>query len=156
MPPGPAASSLTQKCQFYLANGLAPSTCCVYLSAQHQFIDFCALDGNTSTNGSLLPTNRQTLMHFCTHLADHQHHSSIKVYLSAVWPLHIDHAYPDPLLNCLQLQHLLQGIKHHQGSNQPQCQPVTAVARYSSISGPAKPRACHAMGCLLFWLLWLP
>ena len=65
-------------------------------------------------------------MRFCAHLADRLHHTSIKVYLSAVRSLHIDYGFPDPLTNCLQLQRLLRGIKRHQGSNLPQRQPVTA------------------------------
>ena len=51
---GPAACSLDQKCQFYLSNGLAPSTRQVYRSAQRQFINFCTLDGYVSSNGSLM------------------------------------------------------------------------------------------------------
>lgn len=65
-------------------------------------------------------------MRFCTHLADRLHHSSIKVYLSAVRSLHIDYGFADPIVNRLQLQRLLRGIKRHQGSNLPQRQPVTA------------------------------
>jgi len=65
-------------------------------------------------------------MRFCTHLADRLHHSSIKVYLSAVCSLHIDYGFPDPIVNRLQLQRLLRGIKHHQSTNLPQRQPVTA------------------------------
>ena len=95
---GPAACSLDQKCQFYLSNGLAPSTGQVYRSAQRQFI--CTLDGYVSSNGSLM--NKPCL--FCSHLADHFHHCSIKVYLSAIQSLHIDQGFPDPLVNCLQLQ----------------------------------------------------
>ena len=51
---GQAACSLDQKCQFYLSNGLAPSTQQVYHSAQRQFINFCTLDGYVSSNGSLM------------------------------------------------------------------------------------------------------
>ena len=51
---GPGACSLYQKCQFYLSNGLAPSTRQVYRSAQRQFINFCTLDGYVSSNGSLM------------------------------------------------------------------------------------------------------
>ena len=122
---GPAACSLDQKCQFYLSNGLAPSTRRVYCSAQRQFIDFWTLDGYVSSNGSLLPASEQTLMRFCSHLADRLHYSSIKVYLSVIRSLHIDQGFPNPLVNCLQLQRLLQGIKRHQGSSLPQRQPVT-------------------------------
>ena len=51
---GPAACSLDQKCQFYLSNGLAPSTQQVYHSAQRQFINFCTLDGYVSSSCSLM------------------------------------------------------------------------------------------------------
>ena len=98
----------------------------MYCSAQRQFIDFCTLDGHVSSNGSLLPTSEQTLLRFCCQLADRLHHSSIKIYLSAIRSLHIDQGFPDPLVNCLQLQRLLRGIKRHQGSSLPQRQPVTA------------------------------
>ena len=67
---GPAACNLDQKCQFYLTSGVAPSTRRVYCSAQRQFMYFCTLDGHVSSNSSLLPTNEQTLLRFCSHLAD--------------------------------------------------------------------------------------
>ena len=121
---GPVAYSLDQKCQFYLSNGLAPSTRRVYRSGQRQFIDFCTLEGYVSSKGSLLPTNEQTLLRFCSHLADRLHHSSMKVDLLAIWSLHIDQGFPDPLVNCLQLQRLLLDIKRHRGSTLPQRQPV--------------------------------
>ena len=50
-------------------------------------------------------------MGFASLLTDNLNHSSIKVYLSAVRSLHIDHGLPDPLVNCRRSQHLLQGIK---------------------------------------------
>ena len=105
-----ASHELTEKCQFYLANGLAPSTHQVYGSAQHQFLEFCSQDIPSDLGHPLLPASKQTLMRFCAHVADRLHHSSIKVYLSAVHSLHIDYGYPDPLSNCLQPQHLLRGI----------------------------------------------
>ena len=117
---------MTAKCQFYLSNGLAPSTRQVYGSAQRQFLNVCSQDIPNDSGHPLLPASEQTLMRFCAHLADRLHHSSIKVYLSAVRSLHIDYGYPDPLTDCLQLQRLLRGIKRHQGSNPPQRQPVTA------------------------------
>ena len=117
---------MTDKCQFYLANGLASSTRQVYGSAQRQFLEFCSQDSPTDAMRPLLPASEHTLMRFCAHLADRLHPTSIKVYLSAVRSLHIDYGYPDPLANCLQLQRLLRGIKHHQGSKLPQRQPVTA------------------------------
>ena len=117
---------MTEKCQFYLANGLALSTRQVYGSAQRQFLVFCSQDILSDPGHPLLPASEQTLMRFCAHLPDRLNHSSIKVYLPAVPSLHIDYGYPDPLSNCLQLQWFLRGIKRHQGSNPPQRQTVTA------------------------------
>ena len=117
---------MTEKCQFYLANGLAPSTGQVYGLAQRSFLEFCSQDIPSDPGHPLLLASEQTLMRFCAHSEDRFHHSSIKVYLLAVCSLHIDYGYPDPLSNCLQLQHLLRGIKQHQGSNPHQRQPVTA------------------------------
>ena len=157
MGPGPAACSLDQKCQFYLSNGLATSTRRVYRSAQRQFIDFCTSDGHVSSNGSLLPTSEQTLLRFCSHLADRLHHSSIKVYLSAIRSLHIDQGFPDPLVNCLQLQCPLRGIKRHQGSTLTQCQPVTPDhADYPAFLGHPQLGARHAVSSLLPRFLWIP
>ena len=54
-----------------------------------------------SAEGALLPADEQSLMCFASLLADNLHHSSIKVYLSAVQSLHIDNVLPDSLVNCL-------------------------------------------------------
>ena len=116
---------MTQKCQFYLSNGLAPSTRRVYSSAQKQFLDFCIQDGSVNQDGFILPASEQTLMRFCSHLADRRHHTSIKVHLSGVHSLHIDMGFGDPLANCLQLQRVLRGIKRHQGSRTNSRKPVT-------------------------------
>lgn len=64
-------------------------------------------------------------MHFATVLADSLHHSSIKVYLAAVRSLHNDYGFPDPLLNCLRLLHLLKGIEWVQGPVTPRRLPIT-------------------------------
>ena len=60
-------------------------------------------------------------------LADSLNHSSIKVYLSEVQSLRIDNGLADPLINCLQLQRLLRGIKRVQGSPNPKHLPITIV-----------------------------
>ena len=118
------------KCRFYLANGLASSTRQVYSSAQRQFLQFFSQDTFMIPSQPLLAASEQTLMCFCTYLADRLLHSSIKVYLSAIRSLHIDFGYADPLANRLQLQRLSRGIKRHQGSNLLQRQPVTADFMY--------------------------
>lgn len=111
---------------FLLDHGLEPSTCQVYASAQRQFLEFCSQDNPLEPCQPLLAASEKTLMRFRTHLPDDCHHSSIKVYLSAVRSLHIHYSYPDPLTNGLQHQHLLRGIKQHQESNLLLHQPVTA------------------------------
>ena len=116
--PDCAANHLTERCHFFLTQGLAPSTRRVYLSAQHRYVNFCQQDGRLSPDGTLLPAEEQSLMHFATLLAnDSLHHSSIKVHLSAVRSIHIDNGLSDPHVNCLQLQLLLRGIEHVQGSS---------------------------------------
>ena len=107
-----------------MTQGLAPSRK-VYTSAQHCFLDFCAHDHSLSPSGSALAASEDTLIRFCCHLADTLHHSSIKVYLSAIRSLHVEEGLPSPLVGCLRLQRVLRGIKHHQGSNKRQRQPIT-------------------------------
>ena len=67
-----------------MTQGLAPSTRRVYSSAQRRFLDFCIQDNRVRPNGSILPASQETLMRFCSHLADSIHHTSIKVYLSGI------------------------------------------------------------------------
>ena len=62
---------------------------------------------------------------FISFLAESIHHSSIKVYLSAVRSLHIEKGFHDPLLNCLRLQQVLRGVKRSQGSPAAQRFPIT-------------------------------
>ena len=50
---------------------------------------------------ALLLASKQTLMHFCGHLADCLLHLPIKVYLCTIRFLHIDFGYADPLVNRL-------------------------------------------------------
>ena len=76
-------------------------------------------------DGSILPASEQALMRFCSHLADCLHHTSFKVYLSGIRSLHIDRGFSDPLVNCLQLQRVLRGIKRLQGSRKSPRQPIT-------------------------------
>ena len=78
-------------------------------------------------------------MRFALLLADNLNYSSIKVYLSAVRSLHIDHGLPDPLVICLRLQCLLRGIKRVQGPVSPRRLPITvdllqAIQRFLDLS----------------------
>ena len=51
-------TSMSDKCLFYLTQGLTPSARKVYASAQRRFVDFCAQDNGLSPSGSALqPVN---------------------------------------------------------------------------------------------------
>ena len=108
-----------------LDSGSCPSTGKVIASAQCRFLDFCAQDNSLSPSGWALPASEDLLIHFCCHLTDTLHHSSIKVYLSVIQSLHVVEGLPSPLVGCLQLQRELRGIKRHQGSNKHWREPIT-------------------------------
>ena len=96
--------------------GLASSTHRTYSCAREKFVNFCIMTGHLSPYGSPCPASEWTLCLFATYLADSLRHSSIKVYLSAVWSLHVDQGFPDPVVNCLRLQRVVRGIKRSQGA----------------------------------------
>jgi hypothetical protein len=58
-------------------------------------------------------------------LANNLKPASIKVYLSAVQALHVEHGYPDPLVGFLRLQHVVTGIKRCKGGSQDKHIPIT-------------------------------
>ena len=119
------ASHVTERCQVFLTHGLAQSTPWVYLSGQRRYFNFCRQDGHLSPDGALLPADEHSLMRFASFLADSLHHSSIKVYPSAIRSFHTDNGLPDPLINCLLLQRLLKGIEHVQDSSTSKRLPIT-------------------------------
>jgi len=100
----------------FLSQGLAPSTCHSYASAQSKFISFCHQLGKLHPSGSPCQADEWTLCFFVTFLERTIQHSSIKVYLSGVRALHIEQGFPEPLMNCLRLQRVVRGIKRCQGS----------------------------------------
>ena len=108
-----------------MTQGLAPSTRRSYASSQAQFISFCHQLGKLHPSGLPCPADEWTLCLFVTFLARTIKHSSIKVYLSGVRALHIDHGFPDPLINCLRLQRVVRGIKRCQGSSSSSRLPIT-------------------------------
>lgn len=125
LPSGSTSDALTQKCPFLLTQGLAPSTHWVYRTALCRFIDFWR------QNGHVKPERLHPLSQWDSHVINffigrqpkpflHQ------AYLSPVCSLHIDHWFPDPLVNCLRLQDLLRGIRQVQGPASPRCLPITA------------------------------
>ena len=50
--------------------------------------------------------------------------------LSAIRSLHIKEGLPSPLVGCLRLQRVFQGIKRHQGSNKRRCHPIAIELMY--------------------------
>ena len=123
LPSGSTSDAWTQKCQSLLTQGLVPSTHWVYRTVQYQFIDFCHQDGRVNQDGSI-PSANETLMH--NFFIGRQPKPFLhQAYLSAVCSYHIDHGFPDPLVNCLCLQHLLRGNKQVQGPASPPCLPIT-------------------------------
>ena len=110
-------SHLEARCHSFMYQGLASSTRRTYSCTREKFVNFCFMTGHLSPYGSPCPASDPlTLCLFATYLADSLRHSSIKVYLSAVWSLHVDQRFPDPLENCLRLQRVVRGIKHSQGA----------------------------------------
>ena len=87
-----------------------------FRSNSSQTWNFAAQENSISPSGSALPASEDVLIRFCCHLANTLHHSSIKVYLSAIRSLHIEEGLPSPQVGCLRLQRVLWGIKRHQGS----------------------------------------
>jgi len=122
---GANRTRLELRCQNFLSEGLALSTRKTYASAKNKFINFCLQLGKVHPNGSPCPAEEWTLCLFATSLAESVRHSTIKVYLSAVRSLHIEQGLPDPLLNCLQLQRVVRGIKRTQGCSSYQRLPIT-------------------------------
>ena len=64
-------------------------------------------------------------MHFAAHLSRTLKASSIKVYLSGVRSMHIEHGFNNPLENCFRLERVLRGIKRLQGTGTKQRLPIT-------------------------------
>ena len=62
-PLGGASGALTEKCQYYLTQGLAPATRRVNSSPQHQFIKSCR-HNNEDSRDSILSGPEQMLIHF--------------------------------------------------------------------------------------------
>lgn len=112
--------SLTEKCHFYLANGLTPSTLKVYSSANAASKNFALW----TIIFLHQPQCCQPIKETVKLLLSSCRYSSLKVSLSEIHSLHIKQGLLDPLVGRLQLQRVLRGIKHHQGSNQPKRQPI--------------------------------
>ena len=63
----------------------------------------------------LWPSLELTLCYYCAHAGHSVSHSTIPVYLAAIWHHHLQLGYTDALVHCPLLQYLCKGIKRHQG-----------------------------------------
>lgn len=109
----------------YLLESLALSTRASYTSAARAFVNFAITYHCLNQDGSLLPAPEDTLMLFATFLATTLKPQSIKVYLYGVRNLHLEHGFPDPLADALQLRRLLRGIKRLKGVSPDSRLPIT-------------------------------
>ena len=64
-------------------------------------------------------------MLFATYLAQHLKPQSIKLYLSAIRNLHLEHGLPDPTTDALNLPRLMRGIKRVHGCTVDSRLPIT-------------------------------
>ena len=109
----------------YLHHSLAPSTRSTYSSAQRIFINFALTYNLLHPTGSPIPASEHTLMLYATFLAHTLTPQSIKVYLSAVRTLHLEHGLTDPTSEATNLQRLLRGIKRVRGTASDSRLPIT-------------------------------
>lgn len=100
-------------------NGVASSTRRTYQSGLNAFANFCA-----RFNILPLPASSLTLQYFCAYVSQHISYKTLKVYLSAIRLLHIEHDLPDPTDDSL-LELVCRGIRRQQGDNKRPRLPIT-------------------------------
>ena len=116
-----SSNNLVERCQFFLVQGLALSACRFITQLNAAIDEF--LPARQSCEFQWLPSASR---HVFLNRTDRQPKLSlVKVYRSVVCSLHLDNGLPEPLVNRLQLQHLLRSIKHVQGSSLLKRLPIT-------------------------------
>ena len=103
----------------YQSLGVAPSTRRTYQARVRSYLLFC--DKFTI---SLFPASPLTLRYFCSYIASHVSHKTIKVYLSGIRLEHLERGHHDPTDDDL-LRLLCKGIKRSQGNTSRPRLPVT-------------------------------
>ena len=87
--------------------GIRPATHKSYTSAQHKYVDFCALYQLTP-----IPVESYNVLLYVTHLYEQGlSASTINVYLSAVRSMHVMSGLPEPLVRSPQVLLALRAIK---------------------------------------------
>ena len=110
---------------YYLHHSLAQSTRASYSSAQRCFTNFALTYNRLNTTGSPIPASENTLMLFATYLTHTHKPQSIKLYLSAVRTLHLEHGLSDPTSETVNLGRLMRGIKRVHGNTTDSRLPIT-------------------------------
>ena len=108
-----------------LLHSLSTNTRATYNSGTTSFINFCIHYHNLSSSGSILPASEATLLLFVSYLSQRVRPSTIKVYLSAVRNLHIQHGLPSPTDHSVLLPRILRGIKRIYGIDRRPRLPIT-------------------------------
>ena len=103
----------------YQSLGVAPSTRRTYQAGVRSYLLFC--DQFTIPP---FPASPLTLRYFCSHIAGHVSHKTIKVYLSGIRLEHLEHGHLDPTDDEL-LRLLCKGIKRSQGDTSRLRLPIT-------------------------------
>ena len=106
-------------------NSLAPNTHAAYNSGSTAFVNFCLHYHRFSQHGNIIPATEHTLLLFVSYLSTRVRPNTIKVYLSSVRNLHIQHGFPSPVEHSVLLSRLLRGIKRTYGINQRPRLPIT-------------------------------
>ena len=103
----------------YQSLGVAPSTRRTYQAGVRSYLLFC--DQFTIPP---FPASPLTLRYFCSHIAGHVSHKTIKVYLSGIRLEHLERGHLDPTDDEL-LRLLCKGIKRSQGDTSRLRLPIT-------------------------------
>ena len=137
----------------YQSLGVAPSTRRTYQTGVCSYLLFC--DKFTI---SPFPASPLTLHYFCSYIAGHVSHRSIKVYLSGIRLEHLERGHHDPTDDDL-LRLLCKGIKRSQGDTSRQRLPITihmlkalkTQLRKSSHYSPVEKRLLWSAFTLTFY-----
>ena len=122
----------------YASLAIAPSTRRSYSAGEKRYLSFCAV-----CKFDPLPASDSLLSAFATHLTTHVKPGTIKVYLSAVWNLHLELGLRDPTQGTTLLRRVMKGIdrQHGPGSTHSQLLIIVSILRrlVDTVLGSSKP-----------------
>ena len=109
-----------------IARSVPVTRCCsinpLYVPSWGPFIQYLLFCDKFTI--SPFPASPLTLRYFCSYIANHVSHKTIKVYLSGIWLEHLERGHHDPTDD--DLLHLLcKGIKQSQGDTSRPRLPIT-------------------------------